>query len=949
MTRMPSHAHIPIHALAAQPAELTPALSRRDAMRLMAASMALAGAGCSRAPEHRIHPYVDLPEAGVDGMPIHYASACVREGYAQGVLIATREGRPIKVEGNPSHPSSLGATDVFAQASVLQLWDPDRSQGVWQRLDGTAPGAAPSTWAAFRAAWRAQADRWSRDGGAGLRVLSAPHSSPLLQAQLDALLQRWPRARWHCHGPLAPTSSLAGARAAFDRALRWVWHFDRARFTLALDIDPFSQGAGSVRHARDWWQARAATRAAGPMMMAAETAPSLFGVRADERVALAPSAIEAMLWRIASRLHGDVPVPSGDAVTDERTSRFEAHALAQLRRHGADSLMIAGDALSPQAHALVHLLNQRQGAFGRTLDAIDPLPCDSAGSLRELTEAMRSGAVQALLILGGNPAYDASPDVAFGAALARVPFSAHCSLYRDETSVLCGWHLPASHDHEQWSDALAHDGTPTLLQPAIAPLYDTRSPHELLALLLDDPVQHGHGLLQRHWRTTTGTTQRDFDAFWRDSLRHGVVQAAPRPPLQLSAARVPRAPVPSTLAAGQVEPVFVADASTLDGRWANNGWLQELPRPFTKLTWGNALHLGPATAAALGVRTGDIVRLSAAGASLDAPVWVQRGHAEHAATLPLGHGRWRAGRVGNGVGFDAYRLRTSQPDAYLQIERTGRQHAFAVRQHEFAQHGRELARTVPIGAARIEAAPQPSLYPAWPEGEHAWAMTIDLDACIGCNACTIACQAENNIPVVGAQEVARGRAMHWIRVDRYDDADVHSLFQPVPCMHCEHAPCELVCPVGATVHDSDGLNVQVYNRCIGTRFCSNNCPYKVRRFNFLQYADTTTETFKAMRNPDVTVRQRGVMEKCTYCLQRLTRARLHAETSGRPLRDGDVLTACQAVCPTTAIRFGDLRDPQSDVRRAKASPRHYALLDELNTRPRTTYLARRVAGREDTT
>jgi molybdopterin-containing oxidoreductase family iron-sulfur binding subunit len=389
--------------------------------------------------------------------------------------------------------------------------------------------------------------------------------------------------------------------------------------------------------------------------------------------------------------------------------------------------------------------------------------------------------------------------------------------------------------------------------------------------------------------------------------------------------------------------LFAPDPAVHDGRYANLGWLQELPRPFSKLTWDNALLIGPITAQQLALTTGQRVRVRLQGRELEAPVWVSERHAEGVVTLPLGYGRTRAGRVGNGVGFDAYRLMPLQPaPATVTLQALATRHAYAVTQHALDQEGRDIARTVAPGQRIADPGLRhASLYPQDRYSGHAWAMVIDLDACIGCNACTIACQAENNIPVVGKEQVARGREMHWIRVDIYHAPEIdNAVFQPLPCMHCEKAPCELVCPVGATVHDSEGVNVQVYNRCIGTRFCSNNCPYKVRRFNFLQFTDETTETLKGQRNPDVTVRSRGVMEKCSYCLQRISRARHHAEQTGRPLIDGDVVTACQAVCPTRAIHFGDLNAAGSEVRQLRESPRHYALLGELNTQPRTTYLAR---------
>ncbi|HEX5127527.1 MAG TPA: 4Fe-4S dicluster domain-containing protein, partial [Rhodocyclaceae bacterium] len=493
-------------------------------------------------------------------------------------------------------------------------------------------------------------------------------------------------------------------------------------------------------------------------------------------------------------------------------------------------------------------------------------------------------------------------------------------------------------------DVRAFDGTAGIVQPAIAPLYDTRSALEVLALLDDDTLRSGHDLVQRFWRQRIG--EQRFDDFWNASLRQGFITDSSMAVIHGEEPPAPQTPaiVPPS-SADSLTAIFAEDAAVADGSFANIGWLQELPRSASKLTWDNAVLIGPKTAENLQLRDGSVVRLARGNRALEAPVLVMPTHAENCITLPLGYGRRNAGRVGNGVGFDAYSLRPLTGSvAQVRLTRTGRQYDFAITQHETSMHGRDIVRTVAArNAAAAQHKQQPSLYPQPQSPVHAWAMNIDLDACIGCNACTIACQAENNIPVVGKEEVKRGRVMHWIRVDRYIErrnARDLMLFQPVPCMHCEDAPCEAVCPVGATVHDSEGLNVQVYNRCVGTRFCSNNCPYKVRRFNFLAYANTEVESLKALQNPDVTVRRRGVMEKCSYCVQRISRARINAERSGTPLVDGDVVTACEAACPTQAIVFGDLRDANSRVSSARKSSRHYVLLEELNTRPRTTYLAR---------
>ncbi len=926
----PLHFHRDVHGI-----------NRRQAMSLMAASMALASGACTAPPHETIHPFVHMPEARAAGTPLYYASAFVRDGFAHGVLIGTAEGRPVKIEGNPLHPAGLGATDVFAQASVLELWDPDRSAAVAEQLEApvgrTVAPLALSSWSAFETAWRRHEARIAVRRGEGLRLLTGPVTSPTERALIGRWLQRYPAARWHVHAPLRDEAAQAGMLWAFGQALAPLPRLGAARCVLALAADPFSDGPGAVRQAADWAAARARARDSGQLQQAfaVEVSPGLFGARADARLALPPDRIEAMLWRLSRTWFPELPAGPPAQGTE---AAFEARVLRALRAAGPDALVLAGRGLSSDAHALAMALNQRLGAIGRTLVLIEPPDAASdAGNLPELSQALNGDGVDTLLMIGANPAYDAPAALGMAEALGRARFSVHAGLHADETAARCRWHLPLSHDYEQWADACAFDGSATLLQPAIAPLYDSRSAVELLALLAGVDERNGHALVRAHWAARVGA---DLEGFWRDSLRHGVVAGSAAASVQPRTARLP--PSPPASAQGLVA-LFAPDPAAHDGRFANLGWLQELPRSFTKLTWDNALLIGPKTAEGLHLATGDRVRAKVGEHMVEAPVWVSERHAEGAVTLPLGYGRTRAGRVGNGVGFDAYRLRPeTAPIAPITLQPLGTRHRFAVTQHEISQSGREIARTLQPGERIADPGLRHnSLYPEVHYTGHAWAMVIDLDACIGCNACTIACQAENNIPVVGKEQVARGREMHWIRVDRYDiPGRGDTVFQPLPCMHCEKAPCELVCPVGATVHDSEGVNVQVYNRCIGTRFCSNNCPYKVRRFNFLQFSDEATETLKAQRNPDVTVRSRGVMEKCTYCLQRVSRARHHVETTGQPLADGDVVTACQAVCPTAAIHFGDLNLAGSQVRRLRDSPRHYALLGELNTQPRTTYLAR---------
>ena len=891
--------------------------ARRRFLKLMAAAAALAGAGCSGPPAETIVPYATMPEQGVPGLPMFYATAFVRNGLAHGVLVESNMGRPTKVEGNPDHPVSAGATDVFAQASILQLWDPDRSQAVFQ-------GEELSTWGAFEAALQARRPRFEQDGGAGLRILTGTVTSPTLAAQIAALRQRLPNLGWHAWDPLHDDGAAQAARLAFGRPLDPLYRLDEAKVVLALDADLFGTMPGSLAHARAFTAPRRLGEAPDAnRLYVLEPTPTLTGAYADARLARPPHDIEAALTRIASRL--GVGADSGRAA-DPALDRWEAAVVQALDGARGAALVVAGPNVSPAGRALAYALTANLNGPLAFIEPVERSPLDHGASIAALADDLRAGRVDTLLVLDANPAYDAPADLEFAALLRRAPLVAHLGLYRDETARAAGWHLPMAHCYEAWSDARAHDGTASIVQPLIAPLYGGRSAHEILALLAGAQTRNGHALVRATWPGD--------DAAWRDSLRRGVVAGSAARPMPAPAVR-PLAPAP-VRAAPPLVALFAPDPAVDGGAFANNAWLQELPRPLTSLTWDNAALVGPATARRLGLADGAVARLRVDGRSVDAPVLVVAGQAEGVVTLPLGYGRRAAGGVGEGVGFDAYRLRTRTARPALALERTGRTHDLVFRQKEVDMHGRD-----PVHARELarERPSNESMYPEREYKDYKWGMAIDLNTCIGCAACTIACQAENNIPVVGKEEVRRGRSMHWIRVDRYV-AGTRTLFQPVPCMHCEHAPCEEVCPVGATMHDSEGLNVQVYNRCIGTRFCSNNCPYKVRRFNFLQYANQKVESLKALQNPEVTVRRRGVMEKCSYCLQRITRARVEAEKAGRRIRDGEMVTACQAVCPTRAIRFGDLNDPASDVVAAKASPLDYHLLEELNTRPRTSYIRR---------
>lgn len=914
--------------------------ARRRFLKLMAASAALAGAGCSGPPAEKIVPYVRMPEQGVPGTPLFYATAFLRRGYAHGVLVETNMGRPTKVEGNPEHPVGAGATDVFAQASVLQLWDPDRSQAVQQ-------GAELSTWAAFEAALEAHRPRFARDGGAGLHLLTGALTSPTLAAQIAALQARYPNARWHAWDPLHDDGAAEASVLAFGRPLDTLYRPGQAAVLLTLDADLFGTMPGSLAHARSFTAPRRlGAHVHGNRLYAMEASPTITGAYADERLARAPHEIEAALWRIAGLLGA---APAAGAAPDSAAARWEAAVAKALAGARGRALVVAGTSLRPASRALVHLLNQRLGAQDGALAYIEPVARSAPGhadAIAGLAADMHAGRVDMLLMLDTNPVYTAPPELDFAAALRRVPLSAHLGLYRDETGRRSSWHLPLAHCYEAWSDARAPDGTASIVQPVIAPLYGGRSAHALLASVLGAGSRDGHVQVRSTWQAARGAEPGlQFEGFWREALRAGLVAGSAAPAVDVRPVPLPARPAP---AAPPLVALFAPDPAVDAGEFSNNAWLQELPRPLTSLTWDNAALIGPASAARAGLADGDVARLRVEGRTLLAPVLVVEEQAEGVVTLPLGYGRTGAGAVGNGVGFDAYRLRTRaamRAPAALELAAGGRRHSFALRQREVDMHGRDPVEVVDAGGPAA-GRPQPSephaprsLYPEYRYPDYKWGMVIDLNVCIGCAACTVACQAENNIPVVGKEEVMRGRSMHWIRVDRYREGS-RTLFQPVPCMHCEHAPCEEVCPVGAAVHDSEGLNVQVYNRCIGTRFCSNNCPYKVRRFNFLQYSNQTVESLKAQQNPEVTVRRRGVMEKCTYCLQRITRARIDAEKDRRPIADGEMVTACQAACPTTAIHFGDLNDPGSDVVAAKAAPLDYVLLEELNTRPRTSYTAR---------
>ena len=951
-----------------QASEFTDPVGRRQFLRLMGASLALAGVGaCTKQPREEIVPYVQAPEYLIPGRPLFFATAMPLDGYGTGLLVETHMGRPTKIEGNPDHPASLGGTDAMAQASVLTLYDPDRSQTLLY-LDEVR------TWGDFLGAMQSSIAGLRPRQGAGLHLLTGTLTSPALGDQIRTLLEDLPGAKWHQYDPAGRDMARAGARLAFGEAVDTQLDIEAADVIVSIDADFLTRGPGAVRYARQFGARRRVEGETSPLnrLYIVESTPTPTGTVADHRMALAPGQVAAFAAALASAL--GVPQAGGivGANLPERARTWVPALVQDLQAHRGRSLIIAGEEQPPAVQALVHAMNVTLGNVGTTVRHTAPVevePRDQHASLADLANDLAANRVELLVIFDVNVAYCGPADLRLADRLRESKaVRVHVGLHRDETAELCQWHVPGAHFLETWGDVRAFDGTATICQPLIAPLYDGRSAYEVLAVMSPRPDRTGYDIVRAFWQRTfaaadgtfgpladaTGQPFADFEAFWKRSLHDGVVAGSALPTRAVTVTAGPFT-VGSPASGDGYEVIFRPDPSVYDGQFANNGWLQELPKALTKLTWENVALVSPRTAEALGLQSGMVAEVTHGGLSVRAPVSVMPGHADGSVTLPLGYGRTRAGRVGNGLGFDAYAVRTTAAPWTARggaIVPSGERVVLAASQLHHTMEGRHLVRTGTI--AEYQAHPEfvrelghdpdraLTLLPEYKYEGNAWGLTIDLNTCTGCNACVVACQSENNIPVVGKEQVIAGREMHWIRVDRYYEGDLddpNTYHQPVPCMHCENAPCEVVCPVAATSHSSEGLNDMVYNRCIGTRYCSNNCPYKVRRFNFLLYQDFSTPVLKLARNPDVTVRSRGVMEKCTYCVQRINGARIDAEREGRPIRDGEIVTACQQVCPTQAITFGNINDPSSRVAALKASPRNYGVLTDLNTRPRTTYLA----------
>ena len=1017
-------------------------LSRRNFVKVMGASLALAGlSGCVIQPPEKIVTYVKHPEGMLPGKANYFATAMSLGGVATGLLAKSFEGRPIKVEGNPDHPGSRGATDILAQASILGMYDPDRSQEVTYR--GT-----PKTWEGFMAELRAAIEENRKDGGVGIRFLTETVTSPTLIDQFAKVKAELPNSKWVQYEPINKDNALAGAKMAFGSPVQTIYKFEKAERILSLDADIFS--GFNAAYINDFGKSRAFTEEKKEInrLYSVETTISLTGAKADHRIAVKPS----QMGEIAKAIAKAIGVAGATSVYTENAAWIAAMA-KDLVEHKGKSLVVAGDNQSPMVHALAHAMNATLGNAGQTVVYTDPMSPNSdklqVEQFRELIGDIDGGRVKMLVILGGNPVYNSPADLKLNAdRMNKIPMRVHLGLYADETADYCYWHIADKHYLEGWSDARAYDGTASIVQPLIAPLYDGKNVHEVVQLFLKENFdKKDYDIVREYWQRTNITaaavnkdapaaakeTPKDvnsttpavktdakvttpaantaaktapktttappaapaanapaaaakFDDNWRKAVHDGVVPntAATTKTVTANTAFLSQ---PETRAAanGSLEISILPDPCVYDGRFVNNGWLQELPNPLNKVTWDNVALISPKTAQRLGVNQGsdtremtgasqgttfvntkggnlfsDLVTLKYQGADIQKPVpmWISPGQPDDVITIFMGYGRTRAGKIGTGLGYNVFDvIRTDAMNfGSGEIARTGERGTVASTQTHFNMEGRDLLRVWDLdefeknpGLGHQHNEYDKSMYPidehqAVYDKNHKWGMTVDLNSCVGCNACVLACQSENNIPVVGKEQVERHRAMHWMRIDAYyggeninDPEGPH--FQPVLCQQCEQAPCEVVCPVHATVHSAEGLNDMTYNRCVGTRYCSNNCPYKVRRFNFLLYQDWDTPQYKLMRNPEVTIRSRGVMEKCTYCTQRIAAARIEAEKDARPIRDGEVVTACQSVCPTNAITFGDMHDPNSAVAKTKKDHRNYNLLNELNTQPRTTYLA----------
>ena len=981
--------------------ELPENVSRRRWLQLMGASLSFGGIVGCRWETEEIAPFTVRPQNRMPGEKQYFATSWEVAGTGRPLTVTSIDGRPIKVDGNRLHPFSGGGSDAFDQASILALYDPDRSEGL---TETTGRQSNSRSWEEFDASVAEEVSRLEAQQGRGLAIICEPSSSQTRKRLQQIVMARFPQAIWCETDSSASQTVAAGSQMAFGEVVRTQFDLTRAKVIACFDADPMAKHPAAMQSIRDWADRRNPDGDWMNRMFSFESGMSLTGSNADHRAAVRSSDVPALVARLetlvlaglSSEVQPESDNPSDTVAGQGKTSLLLAALADDLVRNRGESLLLAGPLQPAEVHARLHRLNSLLGNVGATISySAEPLAEGpvQATSVSELIQAMEDGRVETCLLLDCNPAFGQSDSRRFAAALAKVPFSVHAGLYRDETSNFCRWHVPLAHFLEAWSDCRSWDGTATLAQPLIAPIFGGRTSTELLSLFTQAGLTPCEQLVRKaflSWSSETlkppgDVVQLTTEAQWRKAVHDGFVEKSAiaarvvslvpdlderLPSGQLTAGE--RAP-----ADDQLELVIDLDASVLDGRFANNGWLQECPDPMTKLTWDNAAIMGPSTARALGVAHEDVVQISVNGASVELPAFVLPGVAANSVHVAMGYGRTSAGHVGGlssdeiaPVGVDVSLLMSKNGASVqtgVKIAATGRTHKLATTQDHFAIDavgfeaiGARLGELVRTGTleeykehpdfAAHRGPHHPPLESLWEEPKyegHAWGMAIDLNRCIGCNACTIACQSENNVPIVGQEQVLAGREMSWLRIDRYFAGDVDEpevAHQPVACHHCENAPCEQVCPVAATVHSDEGLNDMVYNRCVGTRYCANNCPYKVRRFNFFNYNKEVEKPENVLQkmilNPEVTVRSRGVMEKCTYCVQRIQDTKIVAKNERRAIADGEIQSACQVACPAQAIVFGDLNDTESAVAKAHEDKRSYGMLAELNVKPRTKYLAR---------
>lgn len=967
--------------------ELNDGHNRRHFLKIMGASIALAGLAACRKPVQKILPYTKRPVEIIPGIPNIYATSFPFMGSLTGLLVTSNDGRPTKIEGNPDHPASLGGTSIHHQADILSLYDPDRSRN-------PINNDAISEWPIFVSSLASLLNSNSR-----VAFLTEQSSSQTLSVLKQSAKKKFKKTSFVSFEPFGEQNIQSGNFIAFGTKVRTANHFDKANLIVSIGDDFLSDPVNGVANAKGFSRKRKLQNSNDSMnrLFVVESDYTITGSTADNRLAIKHDDFEAFVFALASVLSKNI---RGLDTFKGYKNDFSSHnwisvLAAELTSNKGNSLITLNKQASPEAHAAISAINLALGNAGNTVTYYNSEEANTLSDVKTLFEEISNGDYDALIIIGGNPVYTLPKSIKASEAIKSAPLSIHLSNYVDETSKLCNWHVNKAHFLEAWGDGRSYTGAESIIQPLIQPLFNGKSDIEFLNAIVNQTDVSGYKLVQETWRKTFGIS---FDKKWRKALHDGIINTTTYPTVRtrLTATfsrNLSDALTRSKTSSNKMELVVKPDLKLVDGRYSNNGWLQELPDPVTKITWDNVALISINTAKSLGLHVINdddhvpMISIKSSTGTVEVPVWVLPGHADNSITISLGYGREGVGRVASKyefddfdlVGFDVTSLLSAdsyyQPD--ISITKIGKEYKIACTQDHSSMEGRALIRFAnldeyknkPTFAPDMVKTPgvkegdmfAPALFTpmSYPEYEPQWGMAIDLNACIGCGVCTIACQAENNIPVIGKKEVSRGREMHWIRVDRYfvgEENEPKMVHQPVPCMHCEMAPCEQVCPVAATTHSDDGLNQMTYNRCIGTRYCANNCPYKVRRFNFFNYSKEylTTgndpEIVQMAMNPDVTVRFRGVIEKCTYCVQRINRGKIDTKNktgnSVKP-KDGTVVTACQQACPTDAIYFGDLTDSNSTVSKMKQNNRNYRMLDELNVRPRTSYLAKITNSRKE--